>query len=127
MGEAAGNAVLLVEDEEELRSLFAVLLEMDSIKVFQAEDGEQALQVFNEHREEIALLITDLGLPNVGGVDLIARLRTLKPSLRILGTSGLSADEVRDMVITAGADDFIPKPFSPQEAIEKVRTYLPRP
>jgi DNA-binding response OmpR family regulator len=60
-------------------------------------------------------------------VDLISRMRAMKPSMRILGTSGLSADEVREMVITAGADDFIPKPFSPQEAIEKVRTYLPRP
>jgi two-component system, cell cycle sensor histidine kinase and response regulator CckA len=127
MGEAAGNAVLLVEDEAELRSLFAVLLEMESITVFQAEDGEQALQVFEEHRDEIGLLITDLGLPHVGGVDLIGRMRAMKPSMRILGTSGLSADEVREMVITAGADDFIPKPFSPQEAIEKVRTYLPRP
>jgi DNA-binding response OmpR family regulator len=127
MGEAAGNAVLLVEDEAELRSLFAVLLEMESITVFQAEDGEQALQVFEEHRDEIGLLITDLGLPHVGGVDLIGRMRAMKPSMRILGTSGLSADEVREMVITAGADDFIPKPFSPQEAIDKVRTYLPRP
>lgn len=127
MGEAAGNAVLLVEDEAELRSLFAVLLEMESITVFQAEDGEQALQVFEQHRDEIGLLITDLGLPHVGGVDLIGRMRAMKPSMRILGTSGLSADEVREMVITAGADDFIPKPFSPQEAIEKVRTYLPRP
>jgi DNA-binding response OmpR family regulator len=126
MGEAAGNAVLLVEDEAELRSLFAVLLEMESITVFQAEDGEQALQVFEQHRDEIGLLITDLGLPHVGGVDLIGRMRAMKPSMRILGTSGLSADEVREMVITAGADDFIPKPFSPQEAIEKVRTYLPR-
>jgi DNA-binding response OmpR family regulator len=127
MADTPGSAVLLVEDEEELRSLFAVLLEMDAIKVFQAEDGEQALQVFDQHRDEIGLLITDLGLPHVGGVDLIARMRAMKPSLRILGTSGLSADEVRDMVITAGADDFIPKPFSPQEAIDKVRTYLPRP
>jgi two-component system, cell cycle sensor histidine kinase and response regulator CckA len=127
MREAGGNAVLLVEDEAELRSLFAVLLEMESITVFQAEDGEQALQVFEEHRDEIGLLITDLGLPHVGGVDLIGRMRAMKPSMRILGTSGLSADEVREMVITAGADDFIPKPFSPQEAIEKVRTYLPRP
>jgi DNA-binding response OmpR family regulator len=126
MGEAAGNAVLLVEDEAELRSLFAVLLEMESITVFQAEDGEQALQVFEQHRDEIGLLITDLGLPHVGGVDLIGRMRAMKPSMRILGTSGLSADEVREMVITAGADDFIPKPFSPQEAIEKVRTYRPR-
>jgi two-component system, cell cycle sensor histidine kinase and response regulator CckA len=126
MGEAAGNAVLLVEDEAELRSLFAVLLEMESITVFQAEDGEQALQVFEQHRDEIGLLITDLGLPHVGGVDLIGRMRAMKPSMRILGTSGLSADEVREMVITAGADDFIPKPFSPQEAIDKVRTYLPR-
>lgn len=126
MTEQAGAAVLLVEDEEELRNLFAVLLEMEDIRVFQAEDGEQALRLFQEHRAEIGLLITDLGLPHVGGVDLIGRLRAEAPALRILGTSGLGADDVRDMVIKAGADDFIPKPFSPQEAIDKVRSYLPR-
>jgi len=126
MTEDTGTAVLLVEDDEELRNLFAVLLEMENIKVIQAEDGAQALRLFEEHRAEIGLLITDLGLPHVGGVDLISRLRAEKPSLRILGTSGLSADDVREMVIQAGADDFIPKPFSPQEAIDKVRSYLPR-
>jgi two-component system, cell cycle sensor histidine kinase and response regulator CckA len=127
MAPSSNQAVLLVEDETELRSLFAVLLELENIKVFQAEDGAQALELFDAHRDEIGLLITDLGLPLLGGVDLISRLREVKPSLRILGTSGLSADDVREMVIKAGADDFIPKPFSPQEAIEKIRILLPRP
>jgi DNA-binding response OmpR family regulator len=62
----------------------------------------------------------------MGGVDLIAATRALKPTVRILGTSGLGGSDVRDMVITAGADDFIPKPFSPQDAIDKVRRLLGR-
>jgi DNA-binding response OmpR family regulator len=116
----------LVEDEAELRGLFAVLLEMEEIVVFQAEDGRQGLELFRKHADVIDLLITDLGLPNMGGVDLIAATRALKPTVRILGTSGLGGSDVRDMVITAGADDFIPKPFSPQDAIDKVRRLLGR-
>lgn len=126
MNHGSPGAVLLVEDEAELRNLFAMLLQLENIPVFEAADGEKGLEVFRQHPEEIELLITDLGLPNMGGVDLISALRSLKPSLRILGTSGLSSAEVQDMVISAGADDFIPKPFHPREALERVRKLLGR-
>ena len=125
MADSPGG-VLIVEDEEELRSLFAILLEMDGFTVFQAGDGRKGLEMLQEHVREIGLLITDLNLPRIGGVDLISKARSLNPDIKIVGTSGMSGEAVRLMVIKAGADDFLPKPFQPQEAISKLRSILGR-
>jgi len=123
MADSPGG-VLIVEDEEELRNLFALLLEMDGFTVFQANDGGNGLEMLQEHVAEIRLLITDLNLPRVGGVDLISRARALNPDIKIVGTSGMSGESVRLMVMKAGADDFLPKPFQPKEAISKLRAIL---
>jgi len=125
MADSPGG-VLIVEDEEELRSLFAILLEMDGFTVFQAGDGRKGLEMLQEHVREIGLLITDLNLPRIGGVDLISKARSLNPDIKIVGTSGMSGEAVRLMVMKAGADDFLPKPFQPQEAISKLRSILGR-
>ena len=73
------------------------------------------------------MVITDLNLPKVGGVDLINQARKLNPAVKIVGTSGMSGDKVREMVMRAGADDFIPKPFQAQEAIRKLKAILDQP
>jgi DNA-binding response OmpR family regulator len=125
MADSPGG-VLIVEDEEELRSLFALLLEMDGFTVFQANDGSHGLEMLQKHLAEIRLLITDLNLPRVGGVDLISKARALNPDIKIVGTSGMSGESVRLMVMKAGADDFLPKPFQPKEAISKLRAILGR-
>jgi DNA-binding response OmpR family regulator len=120
----ASRGVLIVEDEPELRSLFALLLEMENLIVFQANDGQSGLEALQRHRDSIDLVITDLGLPQLGGIELISRVRSIKPSLKIIGTSGLSGGDMEEMVRAAGADAFIPKPFTPHEAIKKVKEML---
>ena len=118
------RGVLIVEDEQELRSLFAILLEMEGFKVLQAKDGLQGLDMLQEHASEVDLMITDLNLPKFGGVDLISRARKLNPGIKIVGTSGMSGKAVQELVLKAGADDFIPKPFQPQEAIAKLKAIM---
>ncbi len=124
MADHGAGGVLIVEDEEELRHLFSILLEMEGFTVLQANDGSQGLDLLQKHAGEIRLLITDLNLPLVGGMDLISRARSLNPSIKIVGTSGMSGKAVREMVIKAGADDFIAKPFQPSEAIAKLKAIL---
>ncbi len=126
MSEQTTGAVLIVEDEPELRSLLAMLLEAEELQVFQARDGQSAMDTLREHSDAIGLIITDLGLPLLGGVDLIARARSLNPSVRIIGTSGMSGGGIRQMTMDAGADAFIPKPFSVKEIIAAVRTIIGR-
>ena len=77
----SGRGVLIVEDEQELRSLFAVLLEMEGYRVFQAEDGRQGLEFLQSNLDSINLIIADLNLPRMGGIDLIGRARTMNPAV----------------------------------------------
>jgi DNA-binding response OmpR family regulator len=124
MADKAAGGVLIVEDEQELRHLFAILLEMEGFKVLQANDGSQGLELLHKHAGEVRLLITDLNLPRVAGMDLISKARALNPAIKIVGTSGMSGTAVHDMVIKAGADAFIAKPFQPSEAIAKLKAIL---
>jgi DNA-binding response OmpR family regulator len=126
MTESHGTrGVLIVEDDDELRSLFGQVFEAEGFRVYQAGDGERGLDMLSAHAPEIHLLITDLGLPGLGGVELIARVRKASPDLKIIGTSGFGAKDVREMVLAAGANDFIPKPFSMPEMVGKVKSLLP--
>jgi DNA-binding response OmpR family regulator len=87
----------------------------------EASNGADALQTLESFPETIHLLITDLGLPKFGGVDLIGRARALRPSIKILATSGLGPKNIQRMVMEAGADIFVPKPFSVPDVIAIVR------
>jgi two-component system cell cycle sensor histidine kinase/response regulator CckA len=117
-----GMTVLLAEDDSVLRMLFSTLLASEGYTVMEASNGAEALQALESSPQTIDLLITDLGLPKVGGVDLIGRARALRPSIKILATSGLGPKNIQTMVIDAGADIFVQKPFSVHEVIEIVRT-----
>jgi DNA-binding response OmpR family regulator len=124
MGGATRKSVLVVEDEEELRQLFAVVLGIENYDVLQAGDAETALALLTTGGHSVDLIITDLGLPHMGGIDLIAQIRSLKPSIRILATSGFGVTNVRQLVMEAGADDFIPKPFTVHDVISRVRAIM---
>ena len=124
MASSAGASILIVEDEAELRNLFALILEMEGFTVLQAADGQKGLEILTAHPGPIRMVITDLNLPKVGGMDLINQARALSPGVKIVGTSGMAGDKVREMVMRAGADDFIPKPFQAQDAIRKLKAIL---
>ncbi len=124
MGKAPAKGVLIVEDEQELRNLFAVLLEMEGYVVVQAEDGREGLEYLQSHANSVDLIIADLNLPRMGGIDLIGRARSLNPTVKIIGTSGLSSDQVQEMVLKAGANAFLAKPFQANDAIQTVRRVI---
>jgi len=121
MSEAGKRGVLVVEDDSDLRLLFGVMLSAAHFEVYEAADGIAGLQVLEDHPGAIDLVVTDLGLPGLGGVELISRVRAARPAVKIIGTSGLGSNNVREMVLQAGADEFFPKPFSIGEVIEKVK------
>lgn len=118
------KGVLLAEDEEELRVLMGMIFEADGFKVFHAADGLQALEIFRDHVDEIGLLVTDLGLPKLGGVELIEQIRTIKPDVKIIGSSGYGPSDVREEVLKAGGDDFFPKPVVAGDLLAKARKLL---
>lgn len=113
----SAKAILITEDEDEIRELLAMLLEADGFQVFTAGDGRSGLALLVDRPDEIGLLITDLGLPGLGGMELIQQARTLIPTLKIIAASGYGHTNVRSDLLKLGVKDFFPKPFSPPELV----------
>jgi CheY-like chemotaxis protein len=124
MANPGRRGVLVVEDEEELRSLLAMLLEAEGLKAFEAEDGPSSLDLLRNHASEISVVITDLSLPGLGGKDLVARIRASHPDIRIIVMTGFNTGDIEEAVRQAGADEFLLKPFQPDLAVQMVRRLL---
>ncbi len=124
MSEGSSRGVLVVEDQADLKDLLVFLLETEHFRVFEAGDGKAALDILRAEAPMIDLLITDLGLPTVGSMDLITSARQLKPSMRILGISGLGGESMKEAVLQAGADGFIAKPFTGQAVLTMIKSLM---
>jgi two-component system cell cycle sensor histidine kinase/response regulator CckA len=117
----AQETILLVEDEPTVRSLFATALTRAGYTVYDARNGEEAVKVFEEHRDAIDLLLTDLRMPYMNGAELARELRGRKNDLKLLCISGYPGS-----VATTVVSDFLAKPFSRDEMLKKVREVLDR-
>jgi phosphate regulon transcriptional regulator PhoB len=121
-----GQKILVVEDEPDIRKLVHYNLSQERYKVVEAEDGEQALRIVD--RDKPNLVILDLMLPGVNGLEICKQLRqrpeTAKLPILMLTARAGEADRVLGLEI--GADDYLVKPFSPRELVARVRAILRR-
>jgi len=121
---ARGGAetILLVEDERPVRHLMQTILARHGYQVLTAENGPEALRIWGDRREEIALLVTDLVMPGgVGGEQLARRLREESPRLGVVFVSGYSAERTGGKGELRTGESFLQKPFSPERLLEAVR------
>jgi PAS domain S-box-containing protein len=121
---AGAETILLVEDEEELRNLAEVVLTKKGYVVLTARDGEEAIETYRHRHREIALVVSDLGLPKLSGEDVLRRLKEFNPDVRLLLVSGFVEPEQKAEILKAGAIEVLPKPYSPNELLKKVRDAL---
>jgi two-component system, OmpR family, response regulator len=120
---ADSSTILLVDDEDSVQKLLSYPLERDGFRVVQARDGEQALKLFGN--EQIDLVVLDLMLPKVDGLEVCRRLRAGSDVPIIMLTArGEELDKVLGLEL--GADDYITKPFSIREFRSRVRALLRR-
>ncbi len=118
------ETVLLVEDEESVRSLSSSILRTLGYHVLWANDGEDALRVLGEFQGKVSLLVTDVVMPKMGGPQLVQRMAFSYPNVPVLYLSGYSDEAVfRHGILDAGAP-FLSKPFSPSALAAKVRLVL---
>lgn len=115
------ETILLVEDEPAVRQLFAQALTRAGYRVYEARNGQEALQVFDDLSEAIHLLLTDMRMPYMGGAELAQHLRARSRTLKLLCISGYPGGDAKDL----GAD-FLAKPFSRDDLLAKVREVLDR-
>ncbi|MEO5803472.1 MAG: GAF domain-containing protein, partial [Verrucomicrobiota bacterium] len=119
------ETILVVEDETPLRELVQFILERQGYHVLEAASGVAALKVWEQHKGSIDLVLTDLVMPEgMTGRDLATRLQTESPQLKIVFTSGYSADIVgKDFVLRDGLN-FLQKPYHPDKLAQTVRDCL---
>jgi CheY-like chemotaxis protein len=117
------ETILLVDDEAIIRNLGRTILQRYGYRVLLAEDGLEALQVYRQHAEPIDLVILDLVMPRLSGHDTLRQLQQLDPRVRVLFSSGYSAEQVTE-TIQDGVLGFVHKPYRPQELAQKVRGIL---
>jgi len=109
-----------------VRSLTRHILQMQGYAVLEARDGEQALQVAEEHQGGFQLLLTDVVMPRMGGRRLAERLAQAHPGLKVLFLSGYTDDAVVRHGVLEAEVAFLQKPFTPSALAEKVRDVLDR-
>jgi signal transduction histidine kinase len=119
-----GETILLVEDEAAIRHLFETALRAKGYRVFTAEDGQDALDRAAECGGKIDLLVTDMVMPRVSGPELIRRLSTTVPRLRVLFVSGYSHEGNLGISSTVETVAVLQKPFSLKVLLAEVRGIL---
>ena len=121
------ETILLVEDNDMVRGLAHTILVAQHYHVVAARSGEEALRLVRDQGRHIALLVTDMVMPGMGGAQLASELQALQPDLKVILTSGYSE---RDGVLLQHFDArmaFLPKPYTPESLIKAVAAALETP
>jgi PAS domain S-box-containing protein len=118
------ETVLLVDDEEAVRELGSRILKRNGYTVLTAADGEEALDLYTRQENGIALVILDLIMPTMGGIDCLKRILQINPRGRTLIASGYSGDTSIKECLNLGARGFVSKPFRYKELLKQVRKTL---
>jgi CheY-like chemotaxis protein len=121
--DVSGGTILFVEDDQQIRNMAARALRLQGFRVLTAENGAEALQLADEH-ETIDLLLTDVVLPDAGGAALAQALRSLRPNLKVLYTSGYAEVEELFGQPELNREAFVRKPWTPLELARHVRHLL---
>ncbi len=127
LGKGEGSeTILLVEDDTAVRAVAHRSLRRFGYDVLTAARGEDALQIAEDHDGEIDLLLTDIMMPGMNGVEVASAVSKIRPGIQIFFMSGYAdQDLVRQGLLEPGTH-FLQKPFTPQELAERIRQILDR-
>jgi DNA-binding response OmpR family regulator len=120
----APQTILLVEDEEMLRDLGVMILESKGYRVLPARDGVEAVALFEAHRDDIGLVVCDLGLPRLGGREAFLKMKETRPGVRAIVASGYLEPAIRSEMLKAGVLDTIQKPYDFNDLLTKIRSAI---
>ncbi len=121
---AGRETVLVVEDQDDVRTLTIAILTNYGYRVFEAANGTEALRIAGEHGDEIDLLLTDVILPGINGREVAERVRAMSPRIKVLFTSGYTADVIATRGALGQEVAYLPKPFTAESLGAKIREVL---
>jgi len=122
---APGHAILVAEDEEANLRLTERILVRAGYQVFSAATPQRAVELFSEHQDEIALLLTDVIMPEMNGLDLFRALKEQKPRLECVFMSGYTADIISSSGLDEGQVRFLAKPFTRDDLLRAIHEASP--
>jgi PAS domain S-box-containing protein len=118
------ETILFVEDEELLLDMVHLMLEFKGYTVFPAKSGTEAIEIYKQHKQEIAVVLTDLGLPGMTGMDEFMKLKEITPAIKIIFASGFFEPDMKSELLKKGAKGFIQKPYTTDEVLRTLRKVL---
>lgn len=124
MPSGKGEMILLVDDEENIRQVTQAALESSGYVVATANDGTEAISIFAQRHDEIAVILTDMAMPFMDGIAMIRAARKIDPKVRVIAMSGLiSADQAAELT-ELNVKMRLPKPFTAEELLNAVSDIL---
>lgn len=120
----AGETVLVVEDDRAARDALQSLLESQDFRVLCAKNGVEALQIFEQEQDSIILVVSDVVMPEMGGVALYQAMRKIQPLIKVLFLTGHPLDIKNHVLLEMGRVHRLQKPFSVKEFVATLRTML---
>ncbi|MBI5216552.1 MAG: PAS domain S-box protein [Ignavibacteriae bacterium] len=118
------ETLLIVEDEEMLREMLKVLLEMKGYHIITAQNGEEGIQLYREYQSRISAVVTDMGLPRTSGDEVFRKIKSMNPVVPVILASGFIDPNVKSGLATDGAKHFVQKPYSPDELLKTIRNCI---
>jgi DNA-binding response OmpR family regulator len=118
------ECVLIVEDDPSILRGLQMNISLEGFRTICAHDGEEALELAHSHKPDVILL--DMMLPKLGGVDVIKKLRADDPDTPIIVLSAKDQEGDKVLALSLGADDYVTKPFSVVEVVARIRAALRR-
>jgi signal transduction histidine kinase len=117
-----GELILVVDDDETVQQTIQSLLETHHYTTQVARDGVEALERYQRFQDRIRLVVLDINMPHMGGIELIQRLKSMNPAVHIIAISGLPTNQ--ESSLKAGANVFLSKPYSLEAFIAQVESLL---
>ena len=122
--EEGDETILLVDDEEMIIDVGIQLLEKLGYTVLEARGGREAIQTYQENKDNIDMIILDMIMPDLGGSEVYDKIKTIDPGVKVLLSSGYSVDGQATEILKRGCNGFIQKPFNLKKLSRKIREVL---
>jgi PAS domain S-box-containing protein len=120
------ETILIIEDEELLKELLKASLVSKGYTILTAGDGVQGVKMYQSHQKEIAVVVSDVGLPLLNGQDVFREIRKINPEAKVILASGFIEPEAKSQMYRAGLKNFIQKPYLQDEVLQKIREAIDR-
>jgi len=122
-----GEMILFVDDEEQQLRLMRDFLQNEGYRVLVARDGAEAVEMYARHKEEIAVVVLDFGLPKLNGWHAFQRMRQIDPHLNALFATGFLSSEIQEEMKKNQLGGVLDKPYQLDEVLEKISAAIRKP